>query len=97
MPAKSAAQQKAAGAGLAAKRGETSPSSLKGAKKEMYRSMSEQELEEFASTERKESLSTSRNRGRTPEIATRTLDQDDALEWLCSRISVPAMMASHPS
>jgi Protein of unknwon function (DUF3008) len=53
MPAKSAAQQKAAGTALAAKRGETSPSSLKGAAKEMYSSMSEQELEEFASTKRK--------------------------------------------
>ena len=52
MPAESAAQQKAAGAALAAKRGETSPSSLKGASKEMYSSMSEQELEEFASTKR---------------------------------------------
>jgi 2-methylcitrate dehydratase PrpD len=53
MPAKSAAQQKAAGAALAAKRGETSPSKLKGASKDMYRSMSERELEEFASTKRK--------------------------------------------
>jgi 2-methylcitrate dehydratase PrpD len=65
MPAKSAAQQKAAGAALAAKRGETSPSSLKGAAKEMYSSMSEQELEEFASTKRKgkpEHASKSRSR-----------------------------------
>src|SRR4029453_3444273 len=53
MPAKSAAQQKAAGAALAAKRGETSPSSLKGAAKELYSSMSEQDLEEFASTNAK--------------------------------------------
>ena len=53
MPAKSAAQQKAAGAALAAKRGETSPSSLKGAAKEMYNSMSEKQLDEFASTKRK--------------------------------------------
>jgi len=53
MPAKSAAQQKAAGAALAAKRGETSPSSLNGAAKEMYSSMSEQQLDEFASTKRK--------------------------------------------
>jgi hypothetical protein len=36
MPAKSAAQQKAAGAALAAKRGETSPSKLKGAAQSMY-------------------------------------------------------------
>ena len=53
MPAKSAAQQKAAGAALAAKRGETNPSSLKGAAKEMYNSMSEKQLDEFASTKRK--------------------------------------------
>jgi Protein of unknwon function (DUF3008) len=53
MPAKSKAQQEAAGAALSAKRGETSKSELKGASKEMYESMSEQQLEEFASTKRK--------------------------------------------
>ena len=53
MPAKSKAQQKAAGAALAAKRGEQKVSSLKGASKEMYESMSEEQLDEFASTERK--------------------------------------------
>ncbi|MCP1315289.1 MULTISPECIES: DUF3008 family protein [unclassified Halomonas] len=53
MPAKSKAQQKAAGAALSAKRGETKVSELVGASKEMYDSMSEQELEDFASTERK--------------------------------------------
>jgi Protein of unknwon function (DUF3008) len=52
MPAKSAAQQKAAGAALAAKRGETPVTELKGASKGMYESMSEKELEEFASTKR---------------------------------------------
>ena len=65
MPAKSAAQQKAAGAALAAKRGETSPSSLKGAAKEMYNSMTEKQLDEFASTRRKgkpEHASKSRSR-----------------------------------
>ncbi len=50
MPAKSVVQQQAAGAALAAKRGETSPASLKGASKEMYDSMSANELEKFAST-----------------------------------------------
>lgn len=54
MPARSAAQQKAAGAALSAKRGETKKSSLKGASKEMYESMSEKELEEFAETKRKD-------------------------------------------
>jgi len=53
MPAKSKAQQKAAGAALAAKRGEQPKSKLIGASKEMYRSMSETQLEEFASTKRK--------------------------------------------
>ncbi len=53
MPAKSAAQQKAAGAALSAKRGETKVSELKGASKSMYESMSEKELDEMASTKRK--------------------------------------------
>ena len=44
MPAKSAAQQKAAGAALAAKRGETPESKLKGASKHMEQSMSEKQL-----------------------------------------------------
>lgn len=49
MPAKSKAQQKAAGAALSAKRGDTPKSKLKGASKEMAASMSEAELEELAS------------------------------------------------
>ena len=53
MPAKSKAQQKAAGAALAAKRGEQPKSKLIGASKEMYRSMNEIQLEELASTRRK--------------------------------------------
>jgi hypothetical protein len=52
MPAKSAAQQKAAGAALSAKRGDTSKSSLKGASKSMM-SMNESELEKMAHTKRK--------------------------------------------
>ena len=54
MPAKSKAQQKAAGAALSAKRGETPKSKLRGASRQMEASMSEQELEEFASTSHKE-------------------------------------------
>jgi len=54
MPAKSKAQQKAAGAALAAKRGETKVSELKGASKQMYDSMSESELEDFAETKRED-------------------------------------------
>ena len=53
MPAKSKAQQMAAGAALSAKRGETKKSELKGASKEMYESMTEKELEELAATKRK--------------------------------------------
>jgi len=53
MPAKSKAQQKAAGAALAAKRGEQKVSDLKGASKSMYESMTEEELDELASTKRK--------------------------------------------
>ncbi len=53
MPAQSKAQQKAAGAALSAKRGETKVKDLQGASKEMYESMSESELEDFASTDRK--------------------------------------------
>jgi hypothetical protein len=52
MPAKSKAQQKAAGAALAAKRGEQPKSSLVGASKEMAKSMTEKELEDLASTDR---------------------------------------------
>ena len=53
MPAKSAAQQKAAGATLSPKRGETPKSKLKGASKQMAESMTEQQLDELASTKRK--------------------------------------------
>ncbi len=53
MPAKSKAQQKAAGAALSAKRGDTPKSELKGASKSMEDSMTEKELEELASTKRK--------------------------------------------
>jgi len=52
MPAQSKAQQKAAGAALSAKRGDTKVGDLKGASKDMYKSMSEKELEELASTDR---------------------------------------------
>ena len=53
MPAKSKAQQKAAGAALSAKRGESKKSDLKGASKSMVESMSEKELHDLASTSRK--------------------------------------------
>ena len=53
MPAKSKAQQKAAGAALSAKRGDTAKSKLQGASKQMEESMTEKQLEEFAHTKRK--------------------------------------------
>jgi hypothetical protein len=53
MPAKSGAQQKAAGAALSAKRGDTPKSKLKGASNQMASSMSETDLEKMASTKRK--------------------------------------------
>ena len=53
MPAKSKAQQMAAGAALAAKRGDRKKSELKGASKQMAQSMSETELRKMASTKQK--------------------------------------------
>jgi hypothetical protein len=53
MPAKSKAQQKAAGAALAAKRGEMKKTELKGASKSMEKSMSEKQLHDLAATKRK--------------------------------------------
>lgn len=53
MPAKSKAQQKAAGAALSAKRGDTPKKDLKGASRDMVDSMSEKELEDLAETKRK--------------------------------------------
>lgn len=54
MPAKSKAQQQAAGAALSVKEHERRPeSSLKGASKSMYGSMSQSELRKLASTSRK--------------------------------------------
>ncbi len=54
MPAKSKKQQKAAGAALSAKRGDSKKSSLKGASREMFESMSEDQLVELAETKRKD-------------------------------------------
>ena len=52
MPAKSQAQQKAAGAALAAKRGEVPKAKLKCASREMYETMTEKELDELATVKR---------------------------------------------
>jgi len=53
MPARSKKQQMAAGAALAAKRGKRSKSSLRGASRSMYKSMSRKELRRVAKTKRK--------------------------------------------
>jgi hypothetical protein len=53
VPARSKKQQMAAGAALAAKRGERSKESLKGASRQMAESMSERQLRDFAHTKRK--------------------------------------------
>ena len=53
MPAKSKAQQKAAGAALSARRGETDRDDLGGAARSMAESMNKKELAEMASTPRK--------------------------------------------
>lgn len=52
MPAKSKAQQQAAGAALAAKRGDTRREDLKGASRDMFDSMTKDELEDLASIDR---------------------------------------------
>lgn len=52
MKAQSQVQQKAAGAALAAKRGEAKVKDLRGASKDMYDTMTEGELEEMAAVER---------------------------------------------
>lgn len=53
MPASSKKQQMAAGAALSAKRGKRPRSSLKGASKNMYSSMSQKQLRDMAGTKRK--------------------------------------------
>lgn len=50
MPARSKAQQRAAGMALAARRGEIPADELKGAAREMFETMTEKQLEEFAAT-----------------------------------------------
>jgi hypothetical protein len=54
MKAQSKAQQKAAGAALAAKRGEIDREELQGASREMFDTMTEAELEEMASVSRED-------------------------------------------
>jgi hypothetical protein len=53
MPARSKKQQMAAGAALAAKRGERSKASLRGASRSMAKSMTKSELKDLAETKRR--------------------------------------------
>lgn len=53
MPSKSKKQHKASGMAYAAKKGDIPVSKLKGAAKQMYKSMSKEQLKEFASTKEK--------------------------------------------
>lgn len=62
MPARSKAQQKAAGAALSAKRGETDKGELRGASRQMVGSMTEKQLEDLAST-RREGLPEKKDKG----------------------------------
>lgn len=66
MPAQSKAQQKAAGAALSAKRGETPKSKLKGASRELAESMSEKQLRDFAKTKRSKLPSRKASTARKP-------------------------------
>jgi hypothetical protein len=72
MPSKSQAQQKAAGLALAAKRGEIPVSRLKGAALQMYKSMSERQLREFAKTKRKGLPEKKKKRKKTTKSKGRT-------------------------
>lgn len=62
MPAKSERQRRAAAMALAAKRGEIPVSKLKGAARDMYKSMSVEELRKFAHKARKTNAKRSRRR-----------------------------------
>jgi hypothetical protein len=73
MPARSRAQQKAAGAALAAKRGELPKSKLFGASRGMYESMTERELDEMASVKRSK-LPTRKPKARKASRKARTLN-----------------------
>jgi len=84
--AESKAQQKAAGAALAAKRGETPVSKLVGASKEMYDSMSAKELEDFAGTKHS---GIPAKKGESVEEGSMDVDMDMAASDGRGRDSVP--------
>jgi hypothetical protein len=69
MPAKSKKQQMAAGAALSAKRGLSAKASLRGASRQMARSMTERQLEDFAHTKRTRLPTTTRARSKAKSKA----------------------------
>lgn len=71
MPAISKAQQRAAGAALAARRGAMKKSKLGGASRSMFESMSEKELEDLAGTDRKGLVERKAGSGRRAAPASR--------------------------
>src|SRR5881409_2540020 len=83
MPAKSKKQQMAAGAALAAKRGKRSKSSLRGASRGMYKSMSKADLRRMAKTKRK-GKPTRKKRRKEFAGASRGVEQDYSSLLRCS-------------
>lgn len=81
MPAKSKSQQRAAGMALSAKRGEMSPDDLKGAAKDMYDSMSEKQLRDFAKTS-------------TKDLPTKKIHEDDFVGQIAALIEDPVQEAT---
>ncbi len=73
MPAKSDNQQQAAGMALAAKKGEMDKEDLKGAAKDMYESMSKEELEDYAETSHKDKPENIKDKTSNEDIITNRL------------------------
>ncbi len=90
MPAKSKAQQKAAGAALSAKRGDTPKSKLKGASKQMVDSMSEKQLEDFAKARPRANPNT---RIRAYSAASSSAGADAIFAWALEKVSTPSAIA----
>jgi hypothetical protein len=78
MPATSKSQQRAAGIAHAAKIGKIKPSKLKGASKQMYKSMTNKDILHFASTKR---------RGLPEKVVEALLDERDDLEL--GKVNIP--------
>src|SRR6266480_6675160 len=94
MPAKSKKQQMAAGAALAAKRRKRSKSSLKGASRGMYKSMSKAELRRMAKTKRKGSRQKRSGVKNLPEL--REVEQEYSALLRC-RHRLSQRFQAHPA